>query len=63
MDIRNTVAHLWRTTKRGLAVALIALVVATLAAPEASLASPQHPTVVAHHNRPLDGVGDSPIVP
>jgi hypothetical protein len=63
MDNRITLSHLWSTTKRGLAIALIALGVAILAVPEASLASPQHSANAVHLARPADGVGDSPIVP
>jgi hypothetical protein len=54
-----------RTGRRALAVALIGLLLGTLAAPATSSAAtirvhgPSH-TIVA---RPLDGVGDSPLVP
>ncbi|HLZ26020.1 MAG TPA: hypothetical protein VKV73_01710 [Chloroflexota bacterium] len=53
-----------RTGKRALAVALIGLLLGTLAAPATSSAATMHAHATAHSvDRPLDGVGDSPLVP
>jgi hypothetical protein len=53
------VSHLWRTGKRAVAVALIALFVGILAAPQTGLTAPEW----VHADLPADGLGDSPLVP
>jgi hypothetical protein len=58
------ISKILRTGKRALAVALVGLLLGTLAAPATSSAASNH--VKAPHTvilRPLDGVGDSPLVP
>jgi len=56
------VSHLWRTGKRTAAMALFGLMVA-LALPEASLAATHQAPSADHLSGPIDGVGDSPIMP
>jgi hypothetical protein len=60
------ISKILRSSKRALAVALIGLLLGTLAAPATSSAagtSAHAPTGHAVVSRPLDGVGDSPVVP
>jgi hypothetical protein len=55
-----------RSGKRALAVALIGLLLGTLAAPATSSAATGQVHAQTGHgvvSRPLDGVGDSPVVP
>jgi hypothetical protein len=54
-----------RAGKRAVAVALLGLLLGTLAAPATSSAATVrvHPPATHIGFRPLDGVGDSPLVP
>jgi hypothetical protein len=53
----SVVARLARTSKRSLVVALLALLVIGAAVPAEALAAGHHAAI------PLDGQGDSPLVP
>jgi hypothetical protein len=63
MNKAMNVAHLWRSGKRALAIALIGLTVAILAVPETSLAATDRAPSGIDVIRPADGVGDSPTMP
>jgi hypothetical protein len=52
-----------RNAKRAVAVVLLGLLLGTLAAPAASAAADSNPPTWYWPSIPLDGVGDSPIVP
>lgn len=53
-------SRLQRTLKRGLLVTLLAMVLGTTVLPTTSMAMP---SFGLHSLRPMDGVGDSPLVP
>jgi hypothetical protein len=60
---RLSVPRLMRRSKRAILIALAALVLGTVAVPVASFADGQDDLAALHLDRPLDGVGDSPLVP
>jgi hypothetical protein len=60
---RLSVPRLMRRSKRAILIALAALVLGIVAVPVASFADGQDDPAALHLDRPLDGVGDSPLVP
>jgi hypothetical protein len=52
-----------RRTRRAVLIVLAALLLGTAAVPLASYADGQADSGGMHLDRPLDGVGDSPLVP
>jgi hypothetical protein len=63
MTNRLFTARLMHRTKRALLIVLAALLLGTLAVPVASFADGPDTAGGLHLDRPLDGVGDSPLVP
>jgi hypothetical protein len=60
---RLSVPRLTRRGQRAILIVLAALVWGSVALPVASFADEQANVAGVHLDRPLDGVGDSPLVP
>ena len=63
MTNRSFVPRLMRRMKRAFLIVLAAVLLGTLAVPVVSFADGQADVGGLYLDRPLDGVGDSPLVP
>ena len=63
MTIRSCVSRLGRRSQRAVLIVLAALLLGTVAVPVTTFADVQDDLAAFHLDRPLDGVGDSPLVP
>jgi hypothetical protein len=65
-DRPTSVPHAARWLKRAVSISLLVVVLATLALPTPTFAARGHSngsSLPGQFSRPLDGVGDSPIMP
>ena len=63
MTLRSCVSRLGRRSQRAMLIIVAALVLGTVAVPVTTFADVQDDLAAFHLDRPLDGVGDSPLVP
>jgi len=63
MIIRSWLPRLGRRSQRAILIIVAALVLGTVAVPVTTFADAQDGLAAFHLDRPLDGVGDSPLVP